>query len=475
MVGERVNNYVVKSLLGEGGMGSVWLAEHPTIGRRVALKVLRKELCEDPAWVARFVNEARAAHSIRHPNIIDVLDAGTLPSGVPYIIMEYLEGESLAQRLESHGRLTVANTLAIARQTTAALQAAHAAGIIHRDLKPDNLFLVPDAEVPGGERVKVLDFGIAKLTQDLTAGSVRTRTGAVMGTPQYMSPEQCRGVASAVDLRTDIYAMGIILYRMLCGVVPFDGEGFGDVIMLHMAQPPVPPRDHNPEIPEALEAAILKALAKKAEHRFASMAELQAALGSAPADDVLDARPTSRITSARTGATGPAAVRQVMGTQPTAVRPGAGGAITTLSGAAGDLVEPASTPARGGSRKLVLGMAAVVTLGAAGLAFTQRARLSPGTSSASAPSPSPVSPAVRSAAALPPEVPPPAPAIVAPTPVAPPAPVAQPAPAAVTPLPAEKPARAHAHGSAPRTRTITTPDGWTRTVPMTAPARPARR
>src|SRR3954466_11264545 len=133
MVGERVNNYVVKSLLGEGGMGSVWLAEHPTIGRRVALKVLRKELCEDPAWVARFVNEARAAHTIRHPNIIDVLDAGTLPSGVPYIIMEFLEGESLAQRLAGSGRLGVDEALAIAHQTATALHVAHAAGIIHRD------------------------------------------------------------------------------------------------------------------------------------------------------------------------------------------------------------------------------------------------------------------------------------------------------------------------------------------------------
>ena len=216
MIGERVNNYEVRSIVGEGGMGAVYLAEHPFMGRKAAIKVLRPELAQDRGLVERFMNEARAANAIHHPNIIDIIDVGLLPSGVPYLMMEFLEGESLAKRIE-RGRLTIAEAVDVATQTASALQAAHGKGIVHRDLKPDNLFLVPDDGRPFGARVKVLDFGIAKLRGELSGGGAKTQTGSVMGTPPYMSPEQCRGITEEIDHRTDIYALGIILYEMLAG------------------------------------------------------------------------------------------------------------------------------------------------------------------------------------------------------------------------------------------------------------------
>jgi serine/threonine-protein kinase len=166
----------------------------------------------------------------------------------------------------------------VACQTASALAAAHSKGIVHRDLKPDNLFLVPDEMVGSGERVKVLDFGIAKLRDDMRGSSMKTRTGAIMGTAAYMSPEQCQGLIERIDHRTDIYALGVILYEMLCGTPPFVSEGFGDIIIMHVMRPPEPPQSKNPAIPDSVAAAMLCALAKGAGDRFQSMAEFQAAL-----------------------------------------------------------------------------------------------------------------------------------------------------------------------------------------------------
>ncbi|MFL5305827.1 MAG: serine/threonine-protein kinase [Polyangia bacterium] len=277
MIGERVNNYEVRSVLGEGGMGAVYLAEHPFMGRKAAIKVLRPELAQDPSLVERFMNEARAANAIHHPNIIDIIDVGLLPSGIPYMMMEFLDGESLARRIE-RGRLSVAEAVDVATQTAWALQAAHAKEIVHRDLKPDNLFLVPDDGRPFGARVKVLDFGIAKLRGELSGGGAKTQTGSVMGTPPYMSPEQCRGLTEEIDHRTDIYALGIILYEMLVGAPPFMSAGWGDVVLMHVTKPVPPPRDKNPAVSPELEAVILKALAKRSDDRWSSMDELDAAL-----------------------------------------------------------------------------------------------------------------------------------------------------------------------------------------------------
>jgi serine/threonine-protein kinase len=279
VIGRHLNNYEIVSLLGEGGMGTVYLALHPIMGRKAAVKVLKPELARDESLVSRFFNEARAANAIRHPNIIDIIDVGMLPEdNVPYMLMEFLEGESLAARLERVRPLDVGQAVQIASQTASALAAAHSKGIVHRDLKPDNLFLVPDEMVGAGERVKVLDFGIAKLRDDMRGSSMKTRTGAIMGTAAYMSPEQCQGLIERIDHRTDIYALGIILYEMLCGAPPFISEGFGDIIIMHVMKEPEPPYLKNPAVPLEVSAAILRALAKAPDDRFQSMTELQVAL-----------------------------------------------------------------------------------------------------------------------------------------------------------------------------------------------------
>ena len=212
MIGQTLGAYTIERELGRGGMGAVYLAVHAMLGRKAAVKLLRPELSRDPSTVQRFFTEARAASAIKHPSIVEIYDFGVAPDGAAYIVMELLDGESLATRLARLGRLPVATALVFARQIATALAAAHRAGIVHRDLKPDNAFLVADPEVAGGERVKLLDFGIAKLTGD--GGVAHTTTGAIMGTPHYMSPEQCEG-SRAVDHRADLYSLGCMLFQMI--------------------------------------------------------------------------------------------------------------------------------------------------------------------------------------------------------------------------------------------------------------------
>ena len=258
-------------------MGAVYLAEHPGIGRRVAVKVLHKNYTRDEHLLARFLNEARAANAIRHPNIIEILDSGMMADGTPFLVMELLEGESLGTRLRQTGALPIPTAVDFAYQTASALGAAHAKGIVHRDLKPDNLFVVPDPHDARRERIKVLDFGIAKLQQGSTGDSVKTRTGTLMGTPIYMSPEQCRGTR-AIDHRSDIYSLGVIFYEMLVGQPPFVSEGFGELVNMHLNVQPATARSKRPEIPVAVDALVMKMLAKNPEDRFAEMKEVQAAL-----------------------------------------------------------------------------------------------------------------------------------------------------------------------------------------------------
>jgi len=280
VIGQRFGNYRAIALLGEGGMGEVYLAEHPGIGRQVAVKVLRTELGHDDQVLARFINEARAANAIRHPNIIEILDSGVTDNGLSYLVMELLRGESLSARIKRKGKLPPQEAVVIANQTASALGAAHAKGIVHRDLKPDNLFVVVDDANPGHEHVKVLDFGIAKLQPNVSSGLVKTRTGALLGTPIYMSPEQCLGTKE-VDWRSDIYSLGAILYEMLTGQPPFVSEGFGALLNMHLNQPPRPPCQIEPAISPGLDSAVLKMLAKKPEDRYQSMAEVQSALAAA--------------------------------------------------------------------------------------------------------------------------------------------------------------------------------------------------
>ncbi|HEV7554922.1 MAG TPA: serine/threonine-protein kinase, partial [Kofleriaceae bacterium] len=199
MLGTSIGNYHVTAQIGEGGMGAVYLAHHVMLGRPAAIKILLPHLSHDHDIVARFFNEARAATAVRHPGIVEIFDFGYF-GDCAYLVMEYLDGDSLADRRHRLGRIAPARAIALARQVAGALAAAHERGIVHRDLKPDNLFVVADPEVPGGERIKILDFGIAKLGGD--ASPIKTHTSAVLGTPMYMAPEQCRG-AGHVDARTD--------------------------------------------------------------------------------------------------------------------------------------------------------------------------------------------------------------------------------------------------------------------------------
>ena len=260
-------------------MGAVYLAEHPGIGRRVAIKVLKAELDHDPQLLTRFLNEARAANAIRHPNIIEVLDSGTTERGASYLVMELLEGESLSARIKRLSRLDERSAIEIAMQTASGLGAAHAKGIIHRDLKPDNLFVIPEESDAARERVKILDFGIAKL-HAMAGDSLKTRTGTLMGTPVYMSPEQCLGTKE-VDHRSDIYSLGIIIYEMLAGRPPFISEGFGELLSMHLHDQPGSLRAFAPQVTAEVEFAVIRMLAKKPDERYQSMADVRAALAAA--------------------------------------------------------------------------------------------------------------------------------------------------------------------------------------------------
>jgi serine/threonine-protein kinase len=281
MIGQLVGSYRIQSKLGEGGMGIVWAAEHAALGRRVALKMLLPELSANRDIVSRFFAEARTAASIEHPGMVDVYDFGHHGDGCAYIVMEFLEGETLTRYLaRAGGRLPPEMIRTLGRQIASAVGAAHQKGIVHRDLKPDNVYLVADAEIAIGMRAKVLDFGIAKLMADGKAGTLRTRTGVIMGTPIYMSPEQCRG-AGRVDARADIYSLGCILYQLACGQPPFFAEGMGEVIAAHLYGQPEPLSLHVPGIPAELEAIILRCLAKAPKDRPQSMEELMVGLGGA--------------------------------------------------------------------------------------------------------------------------------------------------------------------------------------------------
>jgi eukaryotic-like serine/threonine-protein kinase len=284
MIGETIGSYVIEARLGGGGMGEVFLATHQRISRRVAIKVLLPAYSRDPGIVQRLRTEARATALIEHPGIVQVFDCDVLPSGHAYIVMEYLRGETLRQCLDRVGRLTddLPAALDLVAQIASALGAAHDKGIIHRDLKPDNVFLTQGTGGREGIVVKILDFGIAKVVAE-GAGSVSlTRTGSLLGTPLYMSPEQCRS-AARIDHRTDIYSLGCILFEMTCGRPPFIHETMGDLIIAHGTEPPPAPHDLGVMLPEALETLIGRMLAKSPDDRPQTMKDVVTGLRAAGA------------------------------------------------------------------------------------------------------------------------------------------------------------------------------------------------
>ncbi|MBL8625683.1 MAG: serine/threonine protein kinase [Myxococcales bacterium] len=263
----------MQARLGVGGMGVVYLAEHPIIGKKVALKVIHRELSANREVIGRFYQEARAVNLIGNEHIVEVHDFGQSPEGDLFFVMEYLDGKTLAQVLTRERILDVRRALHVCAQIADALAAAHTVSIIHRDLKPDNVMLLERSGDP--DFVKLLDFGLAKVMSESGAKNL-TAAGVILGTPQYMSPEACE--SKKVDHRTDIYALGVLLFQMLCGQVPFDGETMGAVLIKQVSQPPPAPRGLSPLIPPAVEQIILRCLAKAPDARFQSMAELRAAL-----------------------------------------------------------------------------------------------------------------------------------------------------------------------------------------------------
>ena len=293
LIGQRIGSYIVDRELGSGGTGTVYACRHTMIEREVAVKVLHDDHARDPDQVARFFQEAKAAAEIGHPNIIVIIDYGSLETADgprTYLMMESLSGQSLDKRLR-RGGLSLDDIRHILGQIASALVACHGKGIVHRDLKPSNVYLCDRSFDP--MFVKVLDFGTAKLTAP-TPGLRRTQIGIVIGTPAYMSPEQCEG-KGAIDHRSDIYSLGVMLYEMLTGTLPFDGE-IGDMLLGHMFRTPVPPRERNPNIPPEWEALCLRMMEKTKEARFQSITDVAHALedlrGHAAAYEAVRARRT---------------------------------------------------------------------------------------------------------------------------------------------------------------------------------------
>jgi tRNA A-37 threonylcarbamoyl transferase component Bud32 len=269
MVEQRIGNYRVIRKLGEGGMGVVFECVHEYIGRRAAVKVLHADFSRNPEMAVRFLNEARATNIVQHPGIVNIFEFDRLPDGSAYIVMDYLDGDSLTQRLARvGGKMEVGYALALTWQVSEALAAAHSKGVIHRDLKPDNIMIVSDPGDPSKEQAKILDFGIAKVAeqQGLGPALVKTQIGVPMGTPLYMAPEQWKGAAE-VDEKSDVYSLGVILFEMLSGQPPFIANSSSEVMALHILATPRSVRELNPLVPEEVAGLIAHMLAKTSSER----------------------------------------------------------------------------------------------------------------------------------------------------------------------------------------------------------------
>ncbi|HEY0469228.1 MAG TPA: serine/threonine-protein kinase, partial [Polyangiaceae bacterium] len=274
--GVVAGKYRLTRLLGRGGMGAVWEGTHTSLGTRVAVKFIDAEYAESPEARGRFENEARAAARLRSKHVVEVYDHGVSDDGRPFIVMEFLQGEPLDKRLDRLGRLPAKDTAQIVMQLCRALAKAHAANIVHRDLKPENVFLVWDDE-ERTDVVKVVDFGIAKFNDTSMSSSSATRTGSVLGTPHYMSPEQARGLRS-VDSRSDLWSVAVIAYRCLVGALPFEGEAVGD-LLVKLCTAPIPvPSQITSDVPPSFDAWLQKALTREPAQRFQTAAQLSESL-----------------------------------------------------------------------------------------------------------------------------------------------------------------------------------------------------
>jgi serine/threonine-protein kinase len=421
--GFTVGEYRVDKVLGRGGMGTVYAGTQPVIERRVAIKVLNAQFSADAALVKRFVDEARAVNRIRHANIIDIFSFGQIapPDGRQYFVMEYLEGTTLAERMEK-GDLSGDDMPTFLTQICDALDAAHGENIVHRDLKPENVWVVTPKR--GKPYVKLLDFGIAKLLS--TGERSTTQTGMVMGTPHYMSPEQCHG--KAVDHRTDIYAMGVMLYQLYSGRLPFQGETFAEILAKQIVDTPEPPSKFA-QMPAELDKLIMRCLAKDPAGRPQTAKELGQSLSSIFAGAAARlARATGLATSA-----------------------------TTLSSSAIEMRDKLTEVSRPkGKRNTLIGVAVggLAVVGVAIAALSGGGKNRPAAPVAAQPAPSAPTP----------------PPAAQPPPVAPP-PAVAPAPAAVVPPPAEAPAAAADNG---KHRKPGTKPGHAETTAPGAPTAPAK-
>jgi eukaryotic-like serine/threonine-protein kinase len=387
--GSMVGEYEITGIIGAGGMGSVYSAIHPRIGKQAAVKVLQRQLAGDPAALVRFENEAKAVNEIRHPNIVDIFAFGELPGGNPYFVMERVDGESLQTWLEKRGRLSLERAMPILSPIFDALEAAHERGIVHRDLKPGNIMI---AGTDASPRVTVLDFGLAKMSRK-RAGTdddlELTIPGIAMGTPLFMPPEQFLG--EQVDHRADIYALAVIVYQMVTGRYPFAGNTPTMVGMQHVVDAPPPPSSVIASLSAQLDAVLLKGLAKSVDDRFSSMREFREALAACIDRSALE---TMQHRHAR--------------------------AVTPIPAASGPAL---ARPRRSLPLVIAIGIAAGAALGAAAF-LINRSKSTPGSEPATVPIATPAPTPM-------PVVPPPAPAVAAPAqpaqsaPPAPPAPVEQ--------------------------------------------------